>query len=169
MRKRKISFCWSEQMQKLVISHEIWVLSVHSGTYISFALGKQTTEIFRACFETDLTSALHNSLTIFLSNARWLLSGKVVNSTNHTSRRKVYFNEFVQILAGLWHGHDYFWPPWLWRLLEAISAKATAHFGTVNSTFSLSNSATSQIIEPRPKVLISCFWYEYWWRCPRIS
>ena len=34
--------------------------------------------------------------------------------TNHTSYRKFYFNEFVANVL-----HDNFWPPRLWRLLEA--------------------------------------------------
>ena len=31
----------------------------------------------------------------------------------------------------LWHGHDYFWPPWLCRLLEAKNVIESAHFGTL--------------------------------------
>ena len=51
-------------MQKLVISHEIWVLSVHFGTYISFALGKQTTEYFLSMFDTSALKLITNDISI---------------------------------------------------------------------------------------------------------
>ena len=43
----------------------------------------------------------------------------------------------------LCHGHDYFWPTWLCRLLEAKDVIESAHFGTLNSTFGSSHSASS--------------------------
>ena len=47
----------------------------------------------------------------------------------------------------LWHGHNYFWPPWLWMLLEAKNVIGSANFGTLtqplNSTFGSSHSDSS--------------------------
>ena len=36
-------------------------------------------------------------------------------TAKHTSYRKFYFTDFVQ---KFFHGHNYLWPPRLWRLLE---------------------------------------------------
>ena len=44
--------------------------------------------------------------------------------------QKSWFQWICSKLFGLWHGHNYFWPPWLWRLLEAKNVIAGAHFGT---------------------------------------
>ena len=44
--------------------------------------------------------------------------------------QKSWFQWICSKFFGLWHGHNYFWPPWLWRLLEAKNVIASAHFGT---------------------------------------
>ena len=43
---------------------------------------------------------------------------------------------------------------WLWRLLEALNTIASAHFGTLTQGL-VGSPHKSQILEPRPKVLIS--------------
>ena len=56
---------------------------------------------------------------------------------------KSWFQWIVRKCLAWYHGYDYFWPPRLWRLLEAkeiISRRTLWHF---NSTFSSSLSASS--------------------------
>ena len=45
--------------------------------------------------------------------------------------QKSWFQWICSKFFVLWHGHDYFWPPRLWRLLEAKNVIASAHFGTL--------------------------------------
>ena len=44
--------------------------------------------------------------------------------------QKCWFKWICSKFFGLWHGHNYFWPPWSWRLLEAKNVIVSAHFGT---------------------------------------
>ena len=44
--------------------------------------------------------------------------------------QKSWFQWICSKFFGLWHGHNYFRPPWLSRLLEAKNDIASAHFGT---------------------------------------
>ena len=43
--------------------------------------------------------------------------------------KKSWFQWICSKFFELWHGHDYFWPPWLWRLLEAKNVIESEHFG----------------------------------------
>ena len=43
------------------------------------------------------------------------------------------------------HGHNYFWPLWLWRLLEAKNVIGSAHFGT----------STQRSVHPTVPVLLT--------------
>ena len=45
--------------------------------------------------------------------------------------QKSWFQWICSKFFGLWHGHDYLWPSWLWRLLEAEKVIASAHFCTL--------------------------------------
>ena len=44
--------------------------------------------------------------------------------------QKSWFQWICSKFFVLCQGHNYFWPPWLWRLLEAKNVIAGAHFGT---------------------------------------
>ena len=50
--------------------------------------------------------------------------------------QKSWFQWICSKFFGFWHGHNYFWPTRLWRLLEAKNVIASAHFGVqVNAWF----------------------------------
>ena len=47
-----------------------------------------------------------------------------------TIPQKSWFQCICSKFFGLWHGHNYFWPPWLWRLLDAKNVGTCTHLGT---------------------------------------
>ena len=51
------------------------------------------------------------------------------DKTMHPTEKLISINLFK--ILSVWHGHDYIWPPWLWKLLEAKNVIVSAHFCTL--------------------------------------
>ena len=73
----------------------------------------------------------YNLLCILAISSIFLLVVESWNRQHHgpTIYPTEKLNSMNFFFFGLWHGHDYFWPPW--RLLDAKQLTATAHFGTL--------------------------------------
>ena len=86
-----------------------------------------------------------NLINIFTRSQSW--SRQHPGQTIHCTEKLICSKFFV-----LWHGHDYFWPPWLWRLLKTKKCHSKCTFWHSNLMFGSSQSShsiISKVLESR--------------------